>query len=317
MEFSIASAARPALIVEPYFSPRLWGSRDLRPFYPDLGNPPEPIGEAWLSADRCRLRGEPATLGEIAAARPEIFGRLPGEPARGFPLLVKLLFPCDFLSVQVHPDDAYARRHGFGIGKTEMWHVLRAEPGARVGLNLAPGKSLADLAAGCRQGRSRELLQWWEAAPGDSFFVPAGTVHALGPGLVLCEVQQASDTTFRLDDFGRRDASGQLRELHWEHGLAVARPRTAAGRVGRNAASRGGTLASCEYFHVEKRVLEGEPALVPAAFRILVPLAGSVSLAQRADAPVPLPLAHAAVLPADAGPWHLAGRGQVLDVTLP
>lgn len=323
---------REPIVAEPYFSPRLWGSRDLRPFYPARQDEAAPIGEAWLTAERCRLALAPdLSLGALAAAAaPELLGPLPAGAAPlspgEFPILVKLLFPHDYLSVQVHPDDAYARRHGFGRGKTEMWHVLQAAPGARLGLNLLPGKTLGQLAEACRAGRSRELIEWLEAAPGDTFFVPAGTVHALGPGLVLCEVQQQSDSTFRLDDYGRRDEHGQLRALHLTHGLAVAQPRTAAGRVARHLRpEQGGRLATSPYFQVEKHVLHGGAAVAwPAGFRIVVPLAGELALAaaQTAGAPSPvgasppLPVAHAVIIPAASGAWEMRGAGTALDITL-
>lgn len=302
------------LIAEPVFSPRLWGSRDLRPFFAEP--PDEPIGEAWLTADSCRVLGKTLTLKQLAAeAATELFG--PGRPAQHtFPLLIKILFPNDFLSVQVHPDDAYARAHGWSGGKTEMWHILRAEPGARIGLNLLPGKTLEELLAACRAGESRDLLEWHEPRERDTFFVPAGTIHALGPGLVLCEVQQASDVTFRLDDFGRRDAQGRLRELHLEHGLAVARPRTQAGRVGRHGGEKG-MLLECEYFRVAVRELTGTAVSIPAGFRVLVPLTEGLRLSRPQSTPLPLRLAHAAILPASAGPWRLEGTGRALDVTLP
>lgn len=121
------------------------------------------------------------------------------------PLLVKFLFTSDNLSIQVHPGDRPGSR-----GKTEMWHVLRAEDGAQVGIGLKRQSSAAEL------DKVEELLEWMPAKVGDTFFIPAGTIHALGAGLVICEIQQNSDTTYRLYDFGRN------RELHLEEGGKVA-----------------------------------------------------------------------------------------------
>ena len=206
----------------PVFYPRVWGARDLRRWYPERGLEPEPIGEAWLSPPGC-------------------------------PVLIKLLFPCQPVSMQVHPDDAYAAAHGLPGGKSEAWHVLEADPGARLGIGLRAGTAAwSELEPACRAGNAAQLLQWLPATAGDTFNIPAGTVHAIGAGVVLLEVQQPVDVTFRLDDFGRG------RPLQLDHGLAVARPTT-AGKVPpaadgvlldtpffslrRHAWPRGGTLA--------------------------------------------------------------------------
>lgn len=179
-----------AHLIEPAFYPRVWGSLDLRGWYPQRSPETEPIGEAWLTS--------------TASA-----------------VLIKLLFPHQRLSVQVHPDDRYAAQHGLGRGKTEAWYVVDAAPEARLGIGLRAGARWEDLGAACRAGRSAELLDWRRARPGDVFYIPAGTVHAIGPDCVLLEVQQPSDVTFRLDDYGRG------RALHLEQGLAVARPTDA------------------------------------------------------------------------------------------
>ena len=128
------------------------------------------------------------------------------------PLLVKLLFTSDNLSVQVHPGDAYAREHHNSRGKTEMWHILRAEPEAKIALGLRERVTPERLREAAQSGEIMELLNWVPARPGDTFFVPAGTIHAIGGGLALCEMQQHSDITYRLYDYGRP------RELHLEHG---------------------------------------------------------------------------------------------------
>lgn len=220
----------------PVFHLRVWGTRDLRRWYPERGLEPEPIGEAWLSPPGC-------------------------------PVLIKLLFPLQPVSVQVHPDDAYAAAHGFGVGKSEAWHVLEAAPGARLGVGLREGVNFEDFAACCRAGQAAaELLNWLPVSPGDTVNIPAGTVHAIGAGVVLFEVQQPSDTTFRLDDFGRG------RPLHLEHGLAVARS-TPAGRV----PARGDLLLETPHFRLYRHDLTAG-ATLPAAHepRWLVNVGGSI-----------------------------------------
>lgn len=302
-----APAAEP-VILEPWFSPRIWGTRDLRPYYPPLAPGAEPVGEAWLTAAASRLAGSGELLSAWWAREGGHWGGGLARPGEPFPWLVKLLFPRDYLSVQVHPGDAYAAAHGLGRGKTEMWHVLAAEPGAKLGLGLRVGVTAADLAAACRGGGgAAELLQWIEPQAGETYFVPAGTVHAMGPGLVILEVQQPSDNTFRLDDYGRRDAAGRLRELHLEAGLAVVRERTAAGRV---AAQGGGWLVQCPYFSVRRIELRrGAPLALAPMLRVLVALAGDVRIAGGED----LPRARAVILPERAA--TLSGTGLAIEVS--
>ena len=202
--------------LKPWFSERVWGRLDLRPWYSDTGTS-DPVGEAWLTGPQCvietgRFTGQ--TLSEVSS-------ELGGE----FPLLVKLLFPNDKLSVQVHPDDAQAQAVGEARGKTECWYVLGAEPGATVALGLKKGMGAAEVAAAVADRTLEELLEQVPVSVGDMLFVDAGTVHAIGPGVILLETQQTSDVTYRLYDYGRP------RELHLERGLAVMKAQTAAGKV--------------------------------------------------------------------------------------
>ena len=191
---------------------KVWGSKSTEPW---LKNPEgRKIGEIWF------------------AASPQ------------FPLLVKLLFASERLSVQVHPDDLYAQLHENSPGKTEMWHVLRAEPDAKVALGLRSPITKQHLREAAQNGKIEQLLNWIPARKGDTFFVPAGTIHAIGAGLVMCEVQQLSDVTYRLYDYGRP------RELHLEHGLNVAslEPWTPQS-------------ADCKYFRTEVLTVDGTVVL--------------------------------------------------------
>lgn len=214
------------LLLSPEFSPRVWGMRDLSPIYSEA--PEEPIGEAWLTGDNCKVQNGPLagrTLGELTVA----FGReLVGETALQpdhFPLLIKFLFPRDKLSVQVHPDDDHARRLGQACGKTECWYVLAADAGAQIGLGLKAGTTREELRRAIEEVRAEELLNWVHIARGDLIYVDAGTVHTIGPGSILVEIQQNSDTTFRLYDYGRP------RQLHVEEGIEAAKLVTRAGKV--------------------------------------------------------------------------------------
>lgn len=162
-------------------------------------------------------------------------------------LLFKLLFTSEPLSIQVHPDDTYARALGMSNGKSEAWYILSARPDAQIAVGLKYRVSPQELRASIRSGSIVELVQWHPAAAGDVIFVPAGTIHALGAGLVLAEIQQRSDATFRLFDYGRK------RELHEDDGVAVAHawPHRLAKNVARASGSRTVLVAS-RYFVLER-----------------------------------------------------------------
>ncbi|HXE91666.1 MAG TPA: type I phosphomannose isomerase catalytic subunit [Terriglobales bacterium] len=217
------------LLLLPEFKQRVWGARDLSPIYPNYKVEGEPVGEVWLTGDACRVANGPLagqTLGDLAKRYGrELVGEAAPEPDR-LPLLLKFLFPRQKLSVQVHPTDEDARRAGLPCGKSECWYVVSAEIDAQVGLGLKPGTSRADFEAAVRGGgRADLLLNWIYIRTGEMLYNPAGTVHAIGPGSVLLETQQNSDTTYRLYDYGR------AREMHLEQGLAALREQTAAGKV--------------------------------------------------------------------------------------
>jgi mannose-6-phosphate isomerase len=256
--------------IEPTFSPRIWGSRSLAPLYPEKTNLPEPIGESWLTDVNCRVATgifTGKTLGEAWREMPAEWRGSNFASPGDFPLLVKFIFPADKLSIQVHPDDAYASVHekaAGGHGKTEMWHVVSAEPGARLLAGLKQGVTKEIFRQAMDSAKLEELFQSHEVRAGDTFFISAGTPHTIGPGMVLCEVQQYSDLTYRVYDYGRVDAQGKPRELHTEKALQVTnfsgrqsfktRP-LAMQRDGLNLAmddSGGSLLAACKYFGVNK-----------------------------------------------------------------
>src|SRR5215475_15199673 len=214
------------LLMKPLFDPRPWGRFDLAPIYSQPFR--EKIGESWLTGDHCQVGNGPLggqSLSRLASEyRRALVGDAPAEDGR-FPLLLKFLFPQEKLSVQVHPDDHAARELGEPWGKTECWYVAHAEPGAEIGLGLKPGVTRAELERSIGDGRAEELLNWIQVSPGDMIYVAGGTVHTLGPGSIMVETQQQSDTTFRLYDYGRP------RELHLEHGLRVIKERPPSGKV--------------------------------------------------------------------------------------
>ena len=209
---------------EPHY--RIWGSKATEPWYGNPGS--QVIGEVWFQA------------------------------SESVPLLVKLLFTVDNLSVQVHPADDYAREHEHSLGKTEMWHVLRAEPGAKIALGVKAPVTREELRTAAESGAIVGLLNWLEVRAGDTYFIPAGTIHAIGAGLTICEVQQVSDITYRLYDYDRIDIDGKKRELHLRDGVAVSRLEPGgAAAVPEQLGGGRELLAECEYFRTERLVVNG------------------------------------------------------------
>ena len=251
--------------IEPTFSPRLWGSHSLAPVFPEKTNLAEPIGEAWLTDVNCRVATGPFAGKTLAEAWREMPAEWRGsrftEPG-DFPLLVKFIFPTDKLSIQVHPDDAYASVHekaNGGKGKTEMWHVVSAKPGASLLLGLKPGVTRKKFLEAMQAYTLEDLFLRHPVREEDTFFVPARTPHTIGPDMVICEVQEYSDLTYRVYDYGRVDSQGNPRELHIEKALAVMNfDSNADGKVaprswikGRESAGLN-HLVDCPYFSVDR-----------------------------------------------------------------
>jgi mannose-6-phosphate isomerase len=279
--------------LRPWFSERVWGKRDLRPWYVDTGTT-ELVGEAWLTGPQCVAETGPFAGRTLESVSSEMGGE--------FPLLVKLLFPAEKLSVQVHPDDAWAHALGETRGKTECWYVLEAEPGAAVALGLKPGVDAAAVKASVADGTMEELMEWVPVSVGDMLFVDAGTVHAIGPGVVLLETQQTSDVTYRLYDYGRP------RELHLEKGLKVIKTKTAAGKVQPRVVDGFTRLIEQKYFVVDRFDLEGGDVRVEfEGAGCLVPLSGSGAV-QFGEDELELKVGQAVVEPAESGPLVVRGK---------
>jgi mannose-6-phosphate isomerase len=229
----------------PSFRERVWGRTNLSPYFPDQ-RPAQPVGEAWYTAED-NVTDLGPTLGDLLARHPSILGA-GQDPQRSHvcPLLVKLLFTSSRLSVQVHPDDEYAAERYQCLGKTEAWHVLDAEPPGEVAVGFRQTITAERLQSSALSGEIEELLEWRKVHPGDTIFVPAGTVHAIGAGLTICEIQQNSDITYRLYDYGRP------RELHLEDGRRVAKLGPATDAAAPVTLAPGRTqLAECQYFRIE------------------------------------------------------------------
>jgi mannose-6-phosphate isomerase len=242
------------LLMSPAFDPRPWGTLDLSAIYPNHKFN-ERIGEAWLTGDNCVATNGPLAKRTLADLSKEFGAEFVGTAARDpqrFPLLLKFLFPEEKLSVQVHPDDATAQRFEEPWGKTECWYVAHARPGSQIALGLKPGVTTTQFERSIQEKRAEDLLNWVNIYQGEMIYVAGGTVHTLGPGAVIVETQQQSDTTYRLYDYGRP------RPLHLEHGLASVKEHTASGKVIRPAPvnihggkSRRSSMIAAPYFTVD------------------------------------------------------------------
>lgn len=207
----------------PQFVPKIWGGRRLETV---LGKdlPPGSIGESWeISGHSAHLttvssgRYTGQTIYDIATqSGPEVYGRLAAQCEREFPLLFKFIDASDILSVQVHPDDAYSAEHESSAGKSEAWIVVDCEPGSFLYRGFRDGATLKDFDTLLADGRLEELLRPVEVKPGDCIDLPATTVHAIGAGILLCEIQQSSDVTYRVYDWNRLGSDGKPRPLHVE-----------------------------------------------------------------------------------------------------
>jgi mannose-6-phosphate isomerase len=227
--------------LEAKFVHRVWGKFDLAPLYP---RQTEKIGEVWF---------------ENGA------------------LLIKFLFTTEKLSVQVHPEDPYAAlNHSGSAGKTEMWHILAADPGSKIALGFDKLYDAPTVRAAAESGDIMKMLHWIEAKTGETYFVPAGTVHALGEGFVVCEIQQTSDVTYRMFDYNRG------RELHLDHSMNVV-------RLGpyESPQPSGARLATCDYFVTDKLHWTGANNFHSSGARdeALIILSGSGTLGGQRFAP--------------------------------
>jgi mannose-6-phosphate isomerase len=294
----------PPFRLDTFYSNRVWGYTDLRPWYDFVAGPDDqPVGEVWLTGDDCVVSSGPHAgkkLGALFAEAPEaLMGKV---PSNGSPLLIKMLFAKDKLSVQVHPDDRIAQKYGDPRGKTECWYAVTAEPGAEVAVGLKPGVTLAKVESGIHDGTLEESLQTIPVQTGDMIFLDAGTVHALWPGTVVLETQQNSDLTYRMYDYGRP------RPLHIEKSLEATRLVTRAGKVAPIALADRSVLINVEYFRVERLPVhgsrasdtlpgEGEPA---HGLAYLFALAGSGRVTGQGFEPIDLPERQMIAVPADA-----------------
>ena len=303
----------------PWFQTRIWGFDDLAPWFDHKAAAGEPIGEVWLTGAKCTVATGPLAGQNFAQTVKDRAQVVLGKAfvADGeYPLLIKVLFPRDKLSVQVHPDDALARQKGEPRGKTECWYALDAKPDAKVALGWKPGVTPQSVRAAVADNTLEELLGWLPLHIGDMVYVDAGTVHAIWPGSVILETQQTSDTTYRLYDYGRP------RELHVDASLEAMRMHTGAGKVEPRPGARGETVIVDEkYFRMEQ--WDGDAAGLSAAAaaepgpQLLFVAGGTLRIEPReagAFEPFTLGRCELAVVPAETSAWEARGEAEVMRI---
>jgi mannose-6-phosphate isomerase len=331
----------------PIFKNYIWGGRrlaDLGKVLPDQGV----VAESWEIS--CHPNGPSVIANGVLAGMPlpEATGRfgrlllgqsLPDQSIRQFPLLVKFIDANDWLSVQVHPDDRFATLHESGeAGKSEMWYMIAAEPGASLIAGIRPDVGRDDLAAALASDACLDLFQKVAVKAGDVVNIPAGLVHAAGQGLLICEVQQSSDVTYRLYDYQRRDPQGQSRPLHLAKGLAAIDFKMTGKMAKRGLAISQGGLSSRilvlnRYFLVEELTLRGEAEFTSdgSRFMTLTAVSGQGEIRYHDEANLSagpfarwtatsLRQGESVLIPACLGDWRLAGdltliTSQVSDFT--
>ena len=305
----------------PIFKERIWGGQKLREFGKDIPAGKK-IGESWELADlpddksiisNGELAGQ--TLGSVIEKYPK---EITGDEKvwRPFPLLIKLLDAEGILSVQVHPDEQTCERLGKGEPKTECWYIIAAAPGAVIYKGLKKGVSKDKFAEAIKEGSVAELLAKVAVEAGQCHFLPAGTAHSIGAGLLIAEIQTPSDTTYRVFDFNRVDDAGKARELHIEEALESIHFGACRDNLSVTTAGR---LVDCEYFKVDKgRQAKGsELRLSVGRMKTLVILAGSGTILGAEGNPVEFKAGDTLLVPfAYEGAIQFFSDTQYLTVTI-
>ncbi len=319
------------LILQPAYKDYIWGGdRIIRKYRRKA--PPGVYAESWEVSDRREgmstvangpLKGK--SLREaIKVWGADLLGE--GRKEKSFPLLIKLIDARDTLSVQVHPDDASAEKYG-GEPKTEMWYALEAAPEACVYAGLQPGVDRKSFRKAVRENKLEELLARVPIKAGEAVFMPGGRVHAIGAGCLLLEVQQNSDTTYRIYDWGRVGKDGKPRELHLDEALRVIRwddvesPKAVPRRIGHLGKNELWEILSCPWFRLEKLVLNEtwEGAADRKTFQVLFAAEGRIAIEWDSAGEKLVP-GTTCLLPAALPRWRLKPAGKpatILRVTRP
>lgn len=324
---------RPFLLA-PAAKDYLWGGSRLNDDF-NLNLPCSPLAEAWVCSTHpdgpSSVSALSCTLSEVLAAHPEYLGTHPLQTMGGkaeLPILIKLIDAKKDLSVQVHPDDEYALAHENGsLGKTEMWYVLDSKPGAELIYGFKQDVEASTVRSAVETGTVTSLLNHVPVYKDDLFYIESGTVHAIGAGILLAEIQQSSNLTYRLYDYDRVDKDGHKRPLHIERALDVMKMNSSATprqpmrvlKYKNGAASE--LLTRCKYFQVERMLLNTEVNRQMADFHtdsnsfhaLLITEGCGVMLGDGVD--LPFFKGDCIFVPAESEHLKLHGKAQILNVS--
>jgi len=307
---------------KPIYKQRIWGGQKLRRFFGKDIPSSEKIGESWELADlpddkSVIVNGELAGW-TISSAIEKYPGQITGDEdfSGPFPLLIKFLDAEDVLSVQVHPNAQTCRRLGKGTAKTECWYIISAAEDAVIYKGLKKGVTKQQFAEAIEKGTAAEMLTKVSVKPGQCHFLPAGTVHSIGAGLLIAEIQTPSDTTYRVFDWNRVDETGKGRPLHIEESLESINFNTADDNLSVTTTAR---LVDCEYFTIDKGAqAEGSRLLLsPGQMKVLIILAGSGTIPAADAVSVEFKAGDCLLIPAVyGGTVRFADDTEYLTVTL-
>lgn len=298
----------------PVFKDNIWGGKRLKEEY-GKNTPYEITGESWEVASHKNGEstvgnGEYAgkTIKELTSLLKESFlgDKVYMGDEEKFPLLVKFIDAKESLSVQVHPDDDFARENENGeLGKTEMWYIMDASVGAGILYGFKEEITKDEFKESIENNTLLDYTYFAKCKKGDSFFIPAGTLHAIGEGILIAEIQQNSDTTYRVYDYNRKDANGNTRELHIEKAVEVTSlcPAKALEKANDNV------IADCEYFKVEKLVVNNSLkwTVDKSRFEIIIVCDGKVRING-----IEFKKGETALIPAYIGEIELIGDAEIL-----
>jgi mannose-6-phosphate isomerase len=290
---------------KPIFKERIWGGQNLRTHF-DKDIPADTnIGESWeladLPEDKSQISNGPLAGKTIDKAIEEFGEKITGKKDYTPPLqlLIKILDAQDILSVQVHPDAETCQRTGKGDPKTECWYIIHAEPDAVIYKGLIPGTTKEQFARAITDGTCDKLLQKIPVKPGQCHFLPSGTAHAIGPGLVIAEIQQPSDTTYRVFDWNRTDPkTGKSRQLHIEDALESIHFDSSRDILSVNTVGR---LVDSDIFKVDKghQVKDCQALLSPGQMKVLIFLTGTGNITAQNHQPTHFQKGDVILIPAD------------------
>ncbi len=314
---------------QPILKEKIWGGGKLREVLGKDAPPDAPVGESWeishREGDTSKVVSGPhegKTLGDLMREHAvSLLGeRLARRYPNRFPLLVKFIHAQDDLSVQVHPDDALAKELGeTDPGKTECWYILDAEPGARLVIGFRQKIESEDLEELYSGPQVQDLLNYVEVQAGDCVFLPAGTVHAIGRGILLAEIQQNSDVTYRVYDYDRVDSSGEKRPLHVEQAICSTRPDLNlpdAIQIRRTLPTTT-RLAECEYFVIEKVCVAGSfDVSMEDSFEILMGIEGGGEVCSQGGS-IDWKAGQTVLVPHRAEKYQITGDGNIVRAWVP